>query len=57
MVVDHGFKPNKEIGPNLVNWANSGLMYLDLQYKDLVWDTGPIKRMGLASSKDTWSRG
>ena len=24
MIVDHGVKPNKEVGPNLVNWANSG---------------------------------
>ena len=45
--MDHGVRPNKEVGPNLVNWANSGLMYLDLQDKDLVLGFGPTKGNGL----------
>ena len=47
MVVDHGVRPNKEIGPSLVNWANSGLVYMDFQVKDLVWGFGPSKGNGL----------
>ena len=44
--MDHGVRPNKEVGPNLVNWANSGLICMDFQVKDLMWDLGPTKGNG-----------
>ena len=44
MVVHHGVRPNKEVGPNLVNWANNGLISMDFQVKDMVWDLGPTKK-------------
>ena len=46
MIVDHGVKPNKEVGPNLVNWANNGPCIKTIKVMDLELDLSPIEGNG-----------
>ena len=46
MIVNCGVKPNKEVGPNLVNWANNGPCIKTFKVMDLELGLGPIKENG-----------
>ena len=44
--MDHGVKPNDEVGLNLVNWANNGPCIKTIKVMNLELGFGPIKGNG-----------
>ena len=44
--MDHGVKPNKDVRPNLVNWANNGPCIRFIKVMDLELGFDPIKGNG-----------
>jgi len=42
VIMDHGVKPNKEVGPTLVNWANNEPCIKTFKGMDLELGLGPI---------------